>query len=83
MKNIARTGGFFVLLVAAVCCRCAYAQLPDAHNIGLLKQIEPTLAGTDVNIALICRSMTYIDGIPQNDYRPDITHRNPATAGVA
>lgn len=39
-----------------------------------LKRTEPNLTGSDVGITVISRSFTYIDGLPQNDYRPDITH---------
>ena len=39
-----------------------------------LKRIEPTLTGEGVKFAVICRSITYIDDEPQNDYRPDIEH---------
>lgn len=39
-----------------------------------LGQITPELTGENVNFAVICRSITYLDGEPQNDYRPDINH---------
>jgi hypothetical protein len=39
-----------------------------------LSRLDPGLTGRGVNIALICRSITYIDAGPQNDYRPDIRH---------
>ncbi len=39
-----------------------------------LRQIEPGLTGDGVKFAVICRSFTYIDGEPQNDYRPNIGH---------
>jgi hypothetical protein len=39
-----------------------------------LKRIEPNLTGEGVKFAVICRSITYIDGEPQNDYRPDVEH---------
>lgn len=45
-----------------------------AAGIYELKQLDPNLTGTDVNIAVICRSLTYIDGQPRNDYQPDVTH---------
>lgn len=37
-----------------------------------LKQTDPTLTGTGVKVALVSRSITYLDGEPQNDYRPAI-----------
>ncbi len=39
-----------------------------------LKQINPNLTGAGVKFAVICRSVTYINGEPQNDYRPSIEH---------
>jgi hypothetical protein len=50
---------------------------PQALNcVGIyqLRRIEPSLTGTDVEVAVICRSITYIDGQPQNDYRPSTAH---------
>ena len=41
------------------------------HN---LRQIDPGLTGSGVKFAVICRSFTYIDGEPQNDYRPSTKH---------
>ena len=32
------------------------------------------MTGSGVKFAVICRSNTYIDGEPQNDYRPNIEH---------
>jgi hypothetical protein len=46
---------------------------PQALNYaGLyqLRQVEPNLTGAGVKFAVICRSITYIDGEPQNDYQP-------------
>jgi len=40
-----------------------------------LRDAEPALTGTGVKIAVICRSITYIDDKPQNDYRPNVAHR--------
>jgi len=39
-----------------------------------LRGIEPNLRGRGVKIALVSRSITYIDGKPQNDYRPNTEH---------
>jgi len=39
-----------------------------------LRRIEPNLTGEGVKFAVICRSFTYIDDEPQNDYRPDVEH---------
>lgn len=39
-----------------------------------LREIEPSLTGSGVKFAIVCRSITYIDEEPQNDYRPNIEH---------
>lgn len=46
----------------------------NASGIYTLRQIDPNLTGAGVKFAVICRSNTYIDGEPQNDYRPAIEH---------
>jgi len=43
-------------------------------GIYALRQIDPGLTGAGVKFAVISRSITYIDGEPQNDYRPSIGH---------
>jgi len=43
-------------------------------GITSLKQLDPTLTGDGVKIAAVCRSFTYIEDVPQNDYRPDLQH---------
>ncbi len=43
-------------------------------GIYALKQLDPTLTGSGVKFAVICRSITYTDGEPQNDYRPSVEH---------
>ncbi|MFC1635043.1 S8 family serine peptidase [Planctomycetota bacterium] len=43
-------------------------------GIYALRQIYPNLTGAGVKFGIICRSITYIDGEPQNDCRPDIRH---------
>ena len=60
-----------------------------------LREAAPELRGSDVNIAVICRSLTYVDGVPQNDYRPASDHSclesvrfkfhdsNEASAGIS
>ena len=44
-------------------------------GIYALRRIEPELTGAGVKIAIISRSITYRDGEPQNDYRPNIGHK--------
>jgi hypothetical protein len=39
-----------------------------------LQRIEPNLTGEGIKFAVICRSITYIDNEPQNDYRPYVEH---------
>jgi hypothetical protein len=39
-----------------------------------LRQIDPELTGADVTIASVCRSITYTDGQPQDDYRINMRH---------
>ena len=40
-----------------------------------VRQIDPNLTGQGVSIAAVCRSMTYLEGQPQNDYRLNIDHK--------
>jgi len=47
-----------------------------------LRQAYPNLTGDGVALALVCRSMTYLDSTPQNDYRPNIAHRSLQNAAV-
>jgi len=49
-------------------------QALEHAGIYALKRIDPNLTGEGVKFAVICRSITYIDDEPQNDYRPDIEH---------
>jgi len=44
-------------------------------GIYALRGIEPGLTGSGVRLALVCRSITYTDGEPQNDYRPNVQHK--------
>lgn len=47
----------------------------DIAGISTLKAVDANLTGSGVSIGLVCRSNTYKDSFPQNDYRPDITHK--------
>jgi hypothetical protein len=49
-------------------------QALEVAGIYPLKRIQPDLTGEGVKFAVICRSITYIDDVPQNDYRPDLEH---------
>jgi len=46
----------------------------NVSGIYALRQLDPNLTGAGIKFAVICRSNTYIDGEPQNDYRPSIEH---------
>lgn len=46
----------------------------NCAGIYALRQLDPNLTGAGIKFAVICRSNTYIDGEPQNDYRPSIEH---------
>ncbi|MBE0536985.1 MAG: S8 family serine peptidase [Phycisphaerae bacterium] len=39
-----------------------------------LRRTEPALTGKEVTIAAVCRSLTYLAGKPQDDYRLNIDH---------
>ncbi len=39
-----------------------------------LRYLDPTLTGEGVTIAAVCRSLTYVAGEPQDDYRPNVAH---------
>jgi hypothetical protein len=43
-------------------------------GIYAVRQIDPTLTGAGVKFAVVCRSFTYIDDKPQNDFRPAVEH---------
>ncbi len=50
---------------------------PQALNwagVYALRQIDPNLTGAGVRVGVICRSLTYVDGNPQNDYQPNVKH---------
>jgi hypothetical protein len=40
-----------------------------------LRETDPNLTGKGVAIAAVCRSLTYLDGQPQNDYRLNTEHK--------
>jgi hypothetical protein len=46
----------------------------NVSGIYAIRQLDPNLTGAGIKFAVICRSNTYIDGEPQNDYRPGIEH---------
>ncbi len=58
-----------------------YAEAPlqpaalDYAGTFRLRYLEPTLTGEGVTIAAVCRSLTYVSGEPQDDYRPNVAHK--------
>jgi len=43
-------------------------------GLGRLRDAEPSLRGAGTKIAAVCRSLTYLDAEPLNDYRPNVNH---------
>jgi hypothetical protein len=73
--------GVYLLICLAVGSSFAAASdeplQPQGLNVSgifALRQIDPNLTGAGVKFAVICRSNTYIDGVPQNDYRAAVEH---------
>ncbi len=50
-------------------------QLLNHAGVETLRQLDPNLRGSGVKLALVCRSITYVDDEPQGDYRPNVGHR--------
>ncbi|OHB55367.1 MAG: hypothetical protein A2Y12_11700 [Planctomycetes bacterium GWF2_42_9] len=65
-----------VLLVCATAGFAFEGQLGgiDIAGISKITAIDSNLTGSGVSIGLVCRSNTYTDSFPQNDYRPDVSH---------
>lgn len=65
------------LTVAAEDSPAAPLQPLGLNHAGVyaLRRAFPNLTGQGVSLALVCRSMTYLDATPQNDYRPNLAHR--------
>jgi hypothetical protein len=69
--------GFCVFSILWLSFAAAVTLQPEGFDyigVNLLRQQEPNLTGQGTTVALVCRSITYIDGRPQNDYKPDLTH---------
>jgi hypothetical protein len=49
-------------------------QALDYTGVYYLRQLDPTLTGAGISVGLVCRSITYTDGWPQGDYRPNVAH---------
>jgi hypothetical protein len=54
----------------------------DYAGVYGLRDAQPWLTGTGVRVAVVARSMTYVDGLPMNDYRPYAAHRCFAGASL-
>ncbi len=70
---------FVSILLAYTTLAMAVAVQPGALEVAGVYKItgfDPNLTGSGVDIGLVCRSNTYIDSKPQNDYRPDISHNS-------
>lgn len=48
----------------------------EVAGVSKIRAIDPNLTGRGVNVGLVCRSETYSDLKPQNDYKPDISHNS-------
>lgn len=79
--------GLVACLATVVIAFSDAAQADDTRTIKLLqpqslnhagvyalRDADPNLTGAGVKFAVIARSLTYINGEPQNDYRPNIEH---------
>ncbi|MBN1796200.1 MAG: S8 family serine peptidase [Sedimentisphaerales bacterium] len=72
-------GSYILLIILTASVQAAEVLEVQPENfkyagIDKLQQENPSLTGKDTSIAVICRSLTYINGQPQNDYRPDVAH---------
>jgi len=84
-KLLAVAARWWCILLLVAMATAAQAQGPQAetptHPQGLnyvgaydLRRIVPSLTGAGVKFAVVSRSITYVDGEPQNDYRPSLEH---------
>ncbi len=82
-KSVWSLGLFLMLFVAWACAAdenvSEQAIQPEALTfcqIRSLQEAEPNLTGQDVVVAAVCRSMTYRNGLPQDDYRFNMAHQS-------
>jgi len=84
-KLLAVAARWWCILLLVAMATAAQAQGPQTetptHPQGLncvgaydLRRIVPSLTGAGVKFAVVSRSITYVDGEPQNDYRPSLEH---------
>ena len=82
-------------MVIVVILLCGSAVRADEGNVGNLqpaalyytdtyhlRESNPELTGRGVRIAAVCRSMTYVDGKPQDDYMMNLQHQSLADGNV-
>jgi len=80
LRLIALAGAFWAYTGAAAKAEGSGADAilqPQAlgqRGVYALRSIDPNLTGSGVKFAVICRSITYADDEPQNDYRPNSQH---------
>jgi len=74
--------GIVFIIMSAVFCGEGKASSNSLHpqaleSVGLypLREIDPNLTGSGVKIGLICRSLTYSNSEPENNYRPFVEHK--------
>jgi hypothetical protein len=65
---------FTVDTFAALETQLSQPQGLNHSGIYRLREIDPNLTGTGVKFAVVSRSITYLDGKPQNDYQPQANH---------
>jgi hypothetical protein len=92
LASILKTGGILLpLLACSVGVAFGDIESPkyplepaalDISGIRELQQTDPNLTGTGIVIAAVCRSMSYLNGLPQNDYRFNMHHTSLAGANV-
>ncbi len=77
---------FIITTVLAIGCEEAFAAHLTAaqpacfNKTGIDNLKVQGLSGKGIEIGILCRSETYIDGKPQNDYRPDRSHNSLKTS---
>jgi len=74
-----------ILAILAAATGTAMAQQPTANTLqpqalaatGIyqLQAADPNLTGDGIAVAVVARSITYLNGQPQNDYRPAVEHK--------
>ena len=80
---------FSIILLTGCLSVLAWADIPlqpaalDYTHTRALTAQDPNLTGQDILIAAICRSMTYVNDRPQNDYRFNMNHNSLYHADVA